>query len=127
MTFTEKDEKQIAKYIRYLGCTREEAIEELLADKEVDKMTSIKEINADLTDEQIKNSKAMRTTTTQDAYGKTKKVERKANDDKAYIMSAIMDTLKDEISNLEVVNGEREITFTFKDVRYKITLSCPRK
>lgn len=61
-----------------------------------------------------------------DAYGKSSKRERKADDDKREIISAIVEALADATENLEITNSEREINFQWNHRKFKIVLSAPR-
>ena len=54
------NETLIKKHMETLGISREDAIQLILEDEAVDRMTSVKQIDSDLTDEQRKNAKANR-------------------------------------------------------------------
>lgn len=115
-----------------LGITIEEAKELMAADKEVDKMNSNKEINADLTEEQQKASKSARQserkkgpTVYKFENGKSKKKEKPTN-------KMLIDEIKALVENLgadsvEIINDQREFTFKIEDTKFKIVLSNPRK
>ena len=121
-------EKQIEKMMKSLDVTREEAIELINEDAEVDKMKSAKELQSDLTDAQKKASKSARKTTGTKVYKfDTSKREKKAKPEK----KAIIDCLRSAVEGLggtvtEVVNEEREFTFSLDGVGYKITMAVPR-
>ena len=81
----------------------------------------------ELTDEQKKVEKKMRSTGTRivkDAYGKSHKTTKKVNNDKIYLIDTLCETLAD--CTPEVINPEREIIFHYNGTKYKITLSAPR-
>ena len=54
------------------------------------------------------------------------KRERKVDNDKREIIQTLDDALCDLVDDVEVVNPEREILFTYNDKKYKIVLSAPR-
>ena len=54
--------------------------------------------------------------------------EKKAKPEKAQICSAMIEGLNAiGIADLNVLNEEREFTFTLNGTKYKVTLACPRK
>ena len=122
------NEKRIAELMQSLDLTRDEAIELIQEDEQVDKMT-VKQAESDLTAEQkqaIKKAKGGAKAV--DAYGKTRKVERKADEDKRYLIKVIENALNDkEITDFETSNIERQIDFKFNNRRFRIVLSAPRK
>lgn len=124
-------EEQILKLMQTLDITREEAFELMAEDAEIDR-------GADphpLTAEQEKASKQARQTTATNKNTKRTR-EKKADDDKQFLMDSLLwclttnrhtndgDLVEAEI--LEVINPEREATFLYNGKKYKITLSCPR-
>lgn len=126
------DEKLIAKHINILGITREEAIALIEEDKRIDRMT-MKEVNADLTDEQKKAVKKATQADRKPTVYQFQKRERKANDDKRFLIdlfnSAIVNSDDEgfgELPQVEITNQEREIVFNYNGKKYKLTLSAPR-
>lgn len=126
------DEKLIAKHINILGITREEAIALIEEDKRIDRMT-MKEVNADLTDEQKKAVKKATQADRKPTVYQFQKRERKANDDKRFLIdlfnSAIVNSDDEgfgELPQVEITNQEREIVFQYNGKKYKLTLSAPR-
>jgi len=118
-------EKQITDAMRKLDLTREEAIEMLQEDEEIDRGGNPRPLTA----EQEKASKAARIVSTGPRTTPTKR-ERKPNEDKRQIMSAIEEMLiySDlHAENLLITNTERQIDFTYNGTRYRIVLSAPRK
>ena len=130
------NEKQIEKMMATLHLTREEAIDLIREDEEVDKMT-MSEVDSDLTKEQ-KKAKKDATKTTGDkrkrAYTFTKR-ERKPDEVKREIIETIAHNLdraccgEDLVSpsNIQIVKPEKEITFKVGDDEYSVTLTKHRK
>lgn len=121
-------EKQIAKLMKSLDITREEAIELIQEDKEVDRMTSAKQWESDLTTEQKKNSKQARQS------GKTtigQKIHRepKVDNDKREIVGMIINALQqdNQTGEIDIENPQRILNFEFKGRTFRIVLSEPRK
>lgn len=117
------DEKLIEKHMRTLKCTREEAIQLIKDDEDVDRGLPKP---WDLTPEQIKNQRKLANSSTRKTNGTTART-KKENPDKQKIISLIAETLKVEIENISVTNPERTIDFTFNDVKYTISLTAHRK
>lgn len=122
-------EEKIANLMKKWNCTEEEAKEMLAWDEETDKM-SVSQINAEMTPEQKKASKAARITTS----GKKaeRKVERKPNNDKRTIISWLKtlfegEALNGEVEAVNVSNIERQVDFTKNGIEYSITLTAHRK
>lgn len=112
--------------MKNLGLSREQAEELIAADKEVDRMTKISDINSDLTPEQAKVAKKARAAERKrTAYKFDTKREKKINEPKKEIISSLIAALG-EVDNLNVINDEREFTFTKDGKNYRITLACPR-
>lgn len=113
-------EKDIQKMMKSLDLTRDEAIELLLEDETVDKMT-IKEINADLTDEQKKVIKNASKTTSK-PHTKVKR-ERKVDLEKQFLIECLVNGLKStaETSNIQTKN-EVEINFKAYGNDYTVKL-----
>lgn len=123
------NEKLIASHMKTLGISREEAIQLIADDEAVDRMTSAKEIDSDLTDEQRKaKKKASQADRKKTVYKfDTSKRERKANDGKRFLIETVKNALADcGCDNIDVTNIEREIIFFSNGTKYKIVLSAPR-
>lgn len=117
-------EEQIAKLMKNLEISREEAIEVINADNAIDKGEKL----FSLTAEQEKASKKARTTTAVSAYGKKVNREKKVNNDKLALIEILQNALADNgCLILETANPEREFEFTYNDTKYKIVMSVPRK
>lgn len=56
--------------------------------------------------------------------------ERKPNEDKRFLISAIEEILtysEVQAENVEITNPERQIDFTYHGTHYRVVLSAPRK
>lgn len=127
MSKEQEREKQIASIMKNLEVSREEAIEILLEDEEIDEMTSTKDIEGDLNTEQKKASKQARTTTSEKKKQK-KEREKVINVDKVNLIKCLQDALI--CKGCEIVsteNEERKFRFSDKGITYEITMSVPRK
>lgn len=129
-------EKQIQKMMTTLHLTREEAIDLIREDEQVDKMT-MGEVDNDLTKEQRKAKKEA-TKTTGDkrkrAYTFTKR-ERKPDDVKREIIATIAQNLDrccfgeelSTVADVVILKPEKEITFKVGGDEYSVTLTKHRK
>ena len=121
-------EKLIAKHMNLLKISREEAIQLIEDDKRIDKGEKL----FSLTPEQEKASKKARSAgrkpkTTVYKFDTTKR-KKPENKNKSDLISVITGTLTEHgAENLELINPEREFTFTMDGTKYKIVLSLPRK
>lgn len=123
------NETLIKRHMETLGISREDAIQLILDDEAVDKMTSVKQIDSDLTDEQRKNAKANRQADRKPTVFKfdTTKRAKKENTSKRAIIENVRSALAEMGgTEIDVTNIEREMVFNFDGVKYKITLSAPR-
>lgn len=110
--------------LRKLGLTDAEIADVLKTDKEIDRGANPFPLSA----EQEKASKdarqADRKPTVYKLDNTNGKRSKKADNVKAEIMRKLLDCF-DEY-NPQVVNTEREFTFTYADRKFKIVLSAPR-
>lgn len=114
--------------MKSLDLTREEAIELIESDKEVDRMTSAKQWNSDLNDEQKKVLKESTGTGTKKKTSyKFDKKKRKSDSEKADFIQKLYDFLKDSEENVEIVNTEREISLEIGENSYSLVLTKHRK
>ena len=123
-------EEMIAKHMSTLGITREEAIQLIADDEEIDRMTRTSDIDGDLTAEQRKSAKKARQADRKPTVYKfdTTKRKRAENTGKRFLIDEIKKCLENAgADNLEVTNPEREIIFMSEGTKYKIVLSAPRK
>ena len=120
-------ERQIQALMK-LGLSREEALQTLADDKDIDKG---KPKDFDLTAEQLKNVKQYTKVGTRKTSTTPTKRERKENPTKALIIAEIFKFLGEnaEISaeNLEILNKERQIFFKCGENDYELTLTQKRK
>ena len=120
---TEK-EKTIQKYMKNLDLSREEA-EQMWLDEQEDNLP-------ELTADQKAVEKEMRQADRK-KENTPRKCERKPDNDKRLLVSVLHGFLHDFLFasqdhlHCEMTNPEREIEFTFKENRYRLTLSKPRK
>ena len=113
-------EQQIAKLMKSLGISREEAIELMEEDKRIDRGEKLYELDPELE----KGAKRARQA---DRKKTETKREKKAKPEKAEICSAMMDGLRElGVEEFEITNAEREFIFHKDGVKYKVTLACPR-
>ena len=123
-------EEMIKKNMNTLGITRDEAIQLIADDEEIDHMTRTSDIDGDLTDEQRKSAKKARQADRKPTVYKfdTSKRTRKENTGKRALIETIKEALENSgCTDLEVTNIEREIVFFADGTKYKIVLSAPRK
>ena len=120
-------EKQIQALMN-LGLTREEALQTLADDADIDKG---KPKDFDLTKEQQKIAKQYTKTGTRKTADTPIKRERKENPTKALIIAELFKFLGEnaEISaeNLSILNKERQIFFKCGENDYELTLTQKRK
>lgn len=116
---------EIQKIMKALGLTEQEAKEMLESDRKIDKGEKLFE----LTPEQEKASKKARSTGTKKptVYNfDTAKKKRKECPDKQHLVNLLAEALATECQNIEVTNKERELTFQFNGIGYRLTLAVPR-
>ena len=114
---------QVEKLMKNLGITEAEALQVIEDDKAIDKGKDL----FPLTKEQTKVVKAC---TRADRKPMEKKVERTktADNQKHGILQALLESVQalPTTADFEVVNSEREFTFTHGGKKFKVTLSAPR-
>lgn len=120
---TEQYEALIQKHMKSLKCTREEAIDIIACDDEID--GGNKELFA-LTDEQKKLvRKITKADKKPDTAKKPTKRERKVNENKKVLIEKIAEALA-ETENLSV-KTETEISFTYNGKSYSVKLTEHRE
>lgn len=112
---TEK-EKTIQLYMSKLDLSHEEA-EQMWLDEQEDNLP-------DLTPEQKAVAKEM-AQADRKKESTPRKRERKPDKDKRDLIAFFVDYLMD--NQVKVINPERELEFIYNDVKYRLTLSKPRK
>lgn len=122
---------QIEKMMKNLDLTKEEAMELMAYDKEVDHAKAKDTLEYDLTPEQQKIAKKY-TTTTSGAKKPfvpdlKKPTTRKVNPTKQTIMEAIFALAQEQFdAGVEMVNKERQIKFQMDGHTYELTLTQKR-
>lgn len=134
MATTRLDEAQIVRIMQGLRCPREEAIEIFLADKAIDRG---ERMPFDLDPETEKMAKKFanvqerkkKAPTVYNFDTSTKK--RKENPTKSGIIAEIAKFLEENsenaCENVQIVNAERQISFTIGENTYEFTLVQKRK
>ena len=119
-----KDQKQQVQAMRVLGFTDEEITDVLETDKRIDRGEKLFELSADQKQAEKKMRQADRKPTVYDFS----KRERKANDSKRAIITALAETARElaDSGEVDITNIEREMLFVANGVKYKIVLSAPR-
>ena len=113
-------EEKIQKLMKSLNISREEALELMEDDKEIDRGAKMFELPDELKAGAKKARQADRKAT-------TTKRERKPKPEKAEICSAMMDGLRElGVEVFNITNAEREFLFVHNGTKYKVTLACPR-
>ena len=116
---------EIEKMMKLLGCSEAEAREIVQADKAIDKGEKLFELSP----EQEKASKKARSTGTKKptVYNfDTAKKKRKECPDKQHLINLFAVLMKENGDKVEITNPERELTFEFNGVGYRLTLAVPR-
>ena len=113
--------KQIEN-MKKLGFTDEEIAEILADDQRIDRGEKLFELDPELEAGAKKARQADRKPNSEPV-----KRERKANDDKRYLIETIKGALNAVSGgSVEVTNVEREMIFQFNGVKYKVVMSAPR-
>lgn len=115
------NETQVAKLMKTLGCTREEAIDIIQADSDIDHG---KRVSFDLSVEDEKRAKKYANCDTHKRVKKT--VERKPDEEKEAIVAEIAEFFDKKsgfsTENVEIINKNRQIRFSIGKNWYEITL-----
>lgn len=126
-------EEKIHQLMMKLDINRNEAIEVLYSDQRIDKGEKLFELSQEGKQVEKQMRQADRAV---NAYGKKVQRERKADDDKRFLIDTFVWALTTDIEhsgdnvcaeNVNIINPEREIEFTYNGKKYKIVLSAPRK
>ena len=128
MAYNKKDQEQIKRIAEGLKISIGEAEKIFVTDKEIDRGQAQ---DFDLPPEQVKIGQKFCHTGTRKAppVYKFDKRERKQNLTKAGIVAYLQECLNEfnGISNLEIANKERLITFSFNNENFDLTLVQKRK
>ena len=116
---------QVLSLMKNLGITEEEALDIIECDKRIDKGEKLFE----LTEDQKQAVRKVSQTRSVDAYGKARVREKKEDQEKREIVRILAETLASSLplTELVVVNEERELTFKVGNRKFKIVLSATRK
>lgn len=120
-------EQEIQKVMKSLQLTREEAVQVLRDDEDINRGEAK---DFDLTPEQQKNAKNLVKSSKKPAnYGlEGKKPRKKAeNPEKRAIIAEILKNCNNNYENVTEVNPEREISFQIGENCYSLTLTLHRK
>lgn len=117
------DEKRIAELMKSLDCSREEALDIILYDEEVEDGTATR---FDWTDEQKANKKEMARKVDHKKMDGVKR-ERKPNELKEAIVAELAELLSEEAQgqvyeNVKVTNPNRMIAFSVNGKNFELTL-----
>ena len=110
-------EQTIQHYMKKLGIDHDEA-EQMWLDEQEDNLPELTEKQKAVEKEMMRADRKKETT--------PRKRERKADEDKRFLISKINDALH-LYACASVVNPEREIEIIYKGNRYRLTLAKPRK
>ncbi len=121
------DEKRIELFMKNLGLTYEQAVDLLADDKQVDRMTSAKQWNDDLTEEQKKVVKQSKNVSKGSTGKQTSPRERKIDDDKKLLIAEIANFLQTLGAETEIENDQKIIRLVFNERKFKLDLSATRK
>ena len=113
-------EEQITHLMNALNISEEEAKQMIADDEAIDRGADL----FPLTAEQEKASKQARGTGTR-AYTFTKR-ERKADNDKRFLIDLLERSLNGTVYKMTKTNPERQIDFVYNDRNFRIVLSAPR-
>ena len=116
-------EAQIATLMKSLDCSREEALDILRSDKEIDQG---KRVEFDLSPEEEKRAKKYANVDTHKRPINFKPSERKPNELKEAIIAEIAQILTENVTfgaeNVEITNKNRMIAFSVGEKHFEVTL-----
>lgn len=121
-------EEQILKLMKSLDLTREEAIELINEDKEVDRK-KMSDVDDDLSTDQKKSKKKYTNVKRGvNAYGKKTERVLKPDENKRMIISTIASALEecDIVSNVNIINPQKYIHFSIGSENFEIDLKRKR-
>ena len=111
------------KLMNLLSITEAEAEEVMAYDRKVNKG---EKTEYDLSTEKQKAANDLTKTHTRTVYNFTKQKEHKTNEVKASLIAYLVGALSTEVKNLEVLNPERQLTFSVGEHQYELTLTQKR-
>lgn len=113
---TEKQKEALRK----CGIPEAEWAELEATDKEIDRGAKLFELDPELKAGAKKARQADRKPT------ERKPREKKQDEDKSFLLTTLFHTILPLCESYEVINAEREFSFTFRGRKYKVVMSCPR-
>ena len=113
----------IQELMQKLDLTEAEAKQLLADDEAIDKGAKLFELSQEGKQVEKQMRQADRKV---DAYGKVTKRERKADNDKAFLLNELFKAILPICETYEITNGEREFLFTYNEKKFKVVLSAPR-
>lgn len=111
--------KKVAE-MRKQGYSKEEIADILKADLEIDRGEKLFELPNEL---EIGAKKARQAERKANATPRARKVD----ENKRFLIEHFRQSIVECGNVLEIINPERELTFEYKGVKYKLTLAVPRK
>ena len=118
-------EPQTQRIMRGLGCSQDEAMQILLADKAIDRG---ERMEFDLSPEAEKQAKKFANTGTRQVNGQKTERKRKENPTKATVIAELAQFLTENgYETVEITNKERQIAFKIGENAYELTLVQKRK
>lgn len=129
MVLTPEDKRKVQNCM-LLGMTEKEALDVVMCDHEIDKGIP-QEFDLDPEKEKMAKKFANATTKKKPTAYNFSQRERKANPTKAGIIAELADFLTNESANscteVEIVNKERQVSFSIGSEKYELTLVQKRK
>jgi hypothetical protein len=121
----------VASLMAKLGISEEEARQVLEDDKRIDRGEKLFELSAEQEKASKQARQADRKPTVYKLDNTNGKRSKKADDDKRFLLNALIIGLCDSIGmdankEVEVTNTEREFVFTYNGRKFKVVLSAPR-
>ena len=116
-------EEKILNLMKSLDISRDEALEIIADDEQIDKGVKLFEQSAEQKKASKKYTKVSKAV---NAYGKKVERVRKADNDKRELIDILAESLAQLEINHDVTNLEREILLTYNNRKFKIVLSAPR-
>lgn len=122
-------EEQILKMMKTLDITREEAIELINEDKEIDRK-KMSDVDDDLSTDQKKSKKKYTTVKRGvNAYGKKTERVLKPDENKRMVITLLAQALEDsgQITKVSIDNPQKYISFSIGSENFEIDLKRKRK
>ena len=118
-------DEAVKRIMGILGCTEQEAQDVIATDKKIDKGEKLFSLNPE---EEKASKKARRAPTVYNFdTSKRKKVENLVKRDLIQQLSQFLNSLNEVITNIQVINPERIISFDVQGNTYEFTLVQKRK